>query len=101
MCKLHPQYYVLKDRQEQLLSRKNRKTDFYNGIYDRWEFPVLTREHGRITVKVRGARRRNNPLSASCQLLVLSEFTLFSYRDTYVVNDASVVELFQEKIQQK
>ena len=45
MCKLHPQYYVLKERQEQLLSRKNRKTDFYNGIYDRWEFPVLTREH--------------------------------------------------------
>lgn len=48
MCKLHPQYYVLKDRQEQLLSRKNRKTDFYNGIYDRWEFPVLTREHAPV-----------------------------------------------------
>lgn len=48
MCKLHPQYYVLKERQEQLLSRKNRKTDFYNGIYDRWEFPVLTREHAPV-----------------------------------------------------
>ena len=45
MCKLHPQYYVLKERQEQLLRRKNVKTDFYNGIYDRWEHPVLTREH--------------------------------------------------------
>lgn len=48
MCKLHPQYYVLKERQEQLLQRKNRKTDFYNGIYDRWEFPVLTREHAPV-----------------------------------------------------
>ena len=48
MCKLHPQYFVLKERQEQLLSRKNRKTDFYNGIYDRWEFPVLTREHAPV-----------------------------------------------------
>lgn len=26
------------------LARKNKKTDFYNGIYDRWENPVLTRE---------------------------------------------------------
>ena len=48
MCKLHPQYFVLKERQEQLLSRKNKKTDFYNGIYDRWEFPVLTREHAPV-----------------------------------------------------
>jgi len=48
MCKLHPQYYVLKERQEQLLQRQNRKTDFYNGIYDRWEFPVLTREHAPV-----------------------------------------------------
>lgn len=45
MCKLHPQYYVLKKKQETLLNRKNRKADFYNGIYDRWEDPVLTREH--------------------------------------------------------
>ena len=45
MYKLHPQYHVLKERQEQLLQRKNEKTDFYNGIYDRWRYPVLTREH--------------------------------------------------------
>ena len=37
-------YAVLKARQEQLLTRKNEKTDFYNGIYDRWAYPVLTRE---------------------------------------------------------
>lgn len=43
--KLHPEYLRQKERQEALLSRKNRKTDFYNGIYDRWENPVLTRDH--------------------------------------------------------
>ena len=38
-------YYVEKEKQEKLLSRKNVKSDFYNGIYDRYEYPVLTREH--------------------------------------------------------
>ena len=45
MNELHPQYHILKERQEQLLQRKNKRTDFYNGFYDRWEDPVLTREH--------------------------------------------------------
>lgn len=42
---LHPEYYVQKAAQEALLCRRNRKTDFCNGIYDRWQYPVLTREH--------------------------------------------------------
>ena len=42
---LHPQYYIEKQKQEALLARKNGKTDFYNGLYDRWQYPVLTREH--------------------------------------------------------
>ncbi len=45
MFELHPMYGILKEKQETLLSRKNEKSDFYNGIYDRWEHPVLTREH--------------------------------------------------------
>ncbi len=32
-------------RYEALVTRKNRPTDFYNGIYTRWENPVLTRDH--------------------------------------------------------
>ncbi len=28
-----------------LIERKSNKTDFYNGIYDRYKYPVLTREH--------------------------------------------------------
>lgn len=44
MSELHHKYIELKQRQEQLLLRKNIKTDFYNGIYDRWKYPVLTRD---------------------------------------------------------
>ncbi len=42
-------YYIEKEKQEKLLSRKNVKSDFYNGIYDRYEHPVLTREHIPLT----------------------------------------------------
>ena len=42
-------YYIEKEKQEKLLSRKNVKSDFYNGIYDRYEYPVLTREHITLT----------------------------------------------------
>ena len=30
---------------EALITRKNHPSDEYNGIYTRWEYPVLTREH--------------------------------------------------------
>lgn len=37
---------MLKARQEELISRKNNvNTDFYNGIFERYENPVLTRDH--------------------------------------------------------
>jgi DNA repair protein RecO (recombination protein O) len=55
---------------------------------------LLTRDHGRITAKARGLRRKNSPLTAPCQLLALSEFTLFEYRGMYTVNEAHSVELF-------
>ena len=42
---LHPNYYVEKAKQEKLFARKNEKSDFYNGIYDRYKDPVLTRDH--------------------------------------------------------
>ena len=42
---LHEKYYIEKNKLEKLLSLKNSKTDFYNGIYDRYENPVLTRNH--------------------------------------------------------
>lgn len=42
---IHSQYYVEQDKLEKLQERKNRKSDFYNGIFDRYEDPVLTRDH--------------------------------------------------------
>ena len=42
---IHKQYYVELEKQERLIERKNQKSDFYNGIYDRYQYPVLTRDH--------------------------------------------------------
>ena len=42
---IHPKYFELKAKQEVYLSRKNRiDENMYNGIYDRYVNPVLTRE---------------------------------------------------------
>jgi len=55
---------------------------------------LLTPEHGKLTVKARGLRRKNSPLTAPCQLLAYGEFTLFEYRAMYTVNEAHSIELF-------
>ena len=46
---IHPKYYELAARQDALLARKNEVDEsFYNGIYERFRYPVLTREHAPI-----------------------------------------------------
>lgn len=55
---------------------------------------LLTRNHGKLTVKARGLRRKNSPLIAPCQLLAYGEFTLFEYRGMYTINEAHSLELF-------
>ena len=55
---------------------------------------VLTKNHGKLTVKARGLRRKNSPLIAPCQLLAFGEFTLFEYRGMYTINEAHSIELF-------
>lgn len=55
---------------------------------------LLTPNHGKLTVKARGLRRKNSPLIAPCQLLAYGEFTLFEYRSMYTINEARVTELF-------
>ena len=42
---LHQQYYIQHEKYEKLIGRKNRKADFYNGLYERYQDPVLTRDH--------------------------------------------------------
>ena len=56
---------------------------------------VLSRNHGKLTLKARGMRRKNSPLIAPCQLLAYGEFTLFEYRGQYTINEAHSIELFQ------
>ena len=55
---------------------------------------VLTPNHGKLTVKARGLRRKNSPLIAPCQLLAYADFTLFEYRNMYTINEAHSIELF-------
>ena len=57
---------------------------------------ILTRQHGKLTAKARGLKRKNSPLTAQCQLLAYSEFTLFEYRGMYTINEASTIELFHD-----
>lgn len=42
---LSERYIIENEKYETLIARKNEKTEFYNGIYDRWKYPVLTNEH--------------------------------------------------------
>ena len=47
---LHEKYYEELKKYEELINKKNEiKTDFYNGVYDRYVNPVLTREHIPLT----------------------------------------------------
>ena len=48
---IHEKYYELQKEVDELTSRKNKKSSFYNGIYDRYEYPVLTREMIPVTWK--------------------------------------------------
>ena len=57
---------------------------------------VLTEDLGKITVKARSLRRKNNPLAATCQLLAYGEFTLFEYKGMYTINEATSIMLFPQ-----
>ena len=52
---------------------------------------LLTRRHGKLTVKARGLRRKNSPLIAPCQLLAYGEFTLFEYKGQYTINESQSI----------
>ncbi|MCV9888708.1 glycoside hydrolase family 130 protein [Metabacillus halosaccharovorans] len=43
---IHEKYFELLKKQKELVGRKNeKKSDFYNGVYDRYQHPVITRHH--------------------------------------------------------
>lgn len=57
---------------------------------------VLTREHGKITVKARGVKSGRSRSKAACQLLTFSEFTLLEKQGRYVITEAVPKEMFPE-----
>ncbi len=61
MAELHPKYIELSKKYEELIGRKNEVDDsFYNGIYDRYKYPILTRDHIPLTWKY-DVNPRTNP----------------------------------------
>lgn len=47
---VHKKYLEELEKYEALINRKNEvDTDFYNGVYDKYKYPVLTREHVPLT----------------------------------------------------
>lgn len=47
---IHPKYYEMLKKQKFFLSKKNKiNNDFYNGVYDRYENPILTRDSVPLT----------------------------------------------------
>ena len=56
---------------------------------------VLTDKMGRITVKARGAARKNSALSVSSQLFSCSDMVLYESAGRYTLNEAQVVSQFE------
>ncbi len=56
---------------------------------------VLTPDLGKITVKARGALRKNSKVSAATQLFAFSELTMFENKGRWSVNEGSTIEEFK------
>lgn len=57
---------------------------------------VLTAEHGKITVRVRGAKSARSRSRGACQLLAFSEFTLYEQQGKYTATETVIKEIFPE-----
>ena len=55
---------------------------------------LLTADYGLIRAFVRGAKQVKNRLASSTSLFAYSDFQLYRGRDTFVVDNASPVEVF-------
>lgn len=57
---------------------------------------VLTKQFGKLTLRVRGAAGSRNKNKAACQLFAFSEFTLSEYQGKHTLTEAVSKELFPE-----
>lgn len=67
---------------------------FPQGEYDR-RITLLTREQGKITAFVKGARRQGSRFSASTDLFSFGEFDLYVGKDAYTVQNAEISNFFE------
>ncbi len=57
---------------------------------------VLTDTDGKLTVSANGTKRKNSRTAAASQLLAYSEMTLSGSRGKWYLNEATVIEMFEE-----
>lgn len=57
---------------------------------------VLTREHGKITLRARGVKSGRSRSKAACQLLTYSEFIILEKQGKYTITEAVMKEMFPE-----
>lgn len=55
---------------------------------------ILTDDLGKISCMARGAKKNNSPILASSQYLVYSEFVLYKSKNFYMINSASIINMF-------
>ncbi len=55
---------------------------------------VLTAQSGLMTVKSRGCRRKNSPLTAASEPFSYSQMTLYSHQDRFTLREASGLQQF-------
>lgn len=67
---------------------------FPQGEYDH-RIILLTREQGKITAFVKGARRQGSRFSASTDLFAFGEFDLYVGKTSYNIQDARITNYFE------
>jgi DNA repair protein RecO (recombination protein O) len=57
---------------------------------------VFTKNHGKLSVAARGARRSRSGMVAGTQLLCYSDFVLFKGKELYTINSCETIETFYD-----
>ncbi|NMB97410.1 MAG: DNA repair protein RecO [Clostridiaceae bacterium] len=69
--------------------------EVYTGEADKI-ITILSKEHGKMSVFAKGARRPKSRFIACTQFLCYSEFLLFKGQDMYTINGCDVIETFSK-----